>query len=440
MNWKGHFMDFNVCKVSNTNLLRPEKKELKQNFVAFQQDRANYNEAALDRMAMLNRSMVRPKTVSFGGWKPESENNAEVINKMAKVIKSPEIKKIAVSGHLSPDGDSIGSCIACASLLHKATGKDVDCFIFGNLPKRYEFLKENMEGINIIEVQRDKATTSKSLEQKHGKYDLAVSVDTSETHLISPNYYYGIFEKAKNTFKIDHHPYVESEKDGKKTDNNFAQLNLVDTSCGAATQLLMQFAEPLGINPKELSHTFSNAVYTGLLTDTGGLKFSQNALAFTDAALLIQNGVNNREMQNYALGNTPMCVRTVTNLATEKTQFSKDGKIAYLIEDDELAAAKKAAKDEGYFQEAKDAIKGVAGAMPDIKGVEIGFKVTKFANKASFSVRSLHADVSEIARSHGGGGHKNACAFQVALDGRTMEETVQAVIEEYQKTLEEQGY
>jgi nanoRNase/pAp phosphatase (c-di-AMP/oligoRNAs hydrolase) len=41
---------------------------------------------------------------------------------MVKVIKDPSIERIAVSGHQSPDGDSIGSCFACASMLHQATG------------------------------------------------------------------------------------------------------------------------------------------------------------------------------------------------------------------------------------------------------------------------------------------------------------------------------
>jgi len=204
-------MEINVSGVRNPNLLKTEKKEAEQVQPKVEQDRPNYNQASLDKMAALNRSMVMQKPVSFRGWKPESDKNADIINKMVEVIKSPDINKIAVSGHQSPDGDSIGSCIACATMLHKATGKDVDCFIFGPLPKRYDFLKEDMEGVNIIEVPRNKETSSQSLAKKHGQYDLAVSVDTSQTHLIDPNYYHGIFKNAEHTLKIDHHPYIEEE-------------------------------------------------------------------------------------------------------------------------------------------------------------------------------------------------------------------------------------
>ena len=422
-----------------THINKTENKNAQKTEVAANSDRPNYNQGSLDKMAAFNRSMV--KQVSFGGWKPESKENAEIIKQMVDVIKSPDIKKIAVSGHQSPDGDSIGSCFACASMLHQATGKDVDCFIFGPLPKRYEYLKEGLKGVNIVETHpKGDAKFADKMADRHGKYDLAVSVDTSVTRMMSQDYYEGIFKRAEHTLKIDHHPYVQEQVNGKTVDNKYADLNLIDTNCGAATQLLMQFAEPLGFDPKELSKTFNNAVYTGLLTDTGGLKFSQNVLPFTDAALLIENGVNNREMQNNALGNTPQCILTVRNLAQEKIQYSENGKVAYMIEDKEIANAKKVAKQEGYFQEAKDAIKAVAGGMPEIQGVEVGFKVSPWKDQASFSVRSLHADVSEIARKYGGGGHKNAAAFSIKLEGRTIEEAVQQIIQEYNQTIEEQGY
>ncbi len=432
-------MEINVNQLGKLAFNNQDNKATNKPEVASQQERPNYNQGSLDKMASFNRSMV--KQVSFGGWKPESKENAEVIKQMVDVIKNPDIKKIAVSGHQSPDGDSIGSCFACASMLHQATGKDIDCFIFGPLPARYEFLKTEMKGINIIETKgRGEVQFADKMAERHGKYDLAVSVDTSVPKMMAQDYYEGIFKRADHTLKIDHHPYTEEVVDGKKVTNSYADLNISDTTCGAATQLMMQFAEPLGLDTKELGNTFNEAVYTGLLTDTGGFRFSQNTLAFTDAALLLNNGINNREMQVNALGNVPKSVLDVKSLAQQKTQFTPDGKIAYLIEDKEIADAKKVAKQDGYFQEAKDAIKGVTSDMPEIKGVEVGFKVSPWKDQASFSVRSLHADVSEIARKYGGGGHKTACAFSIALNGKTLEQAVQDIIKEYNEALKEQGY
>jgi len=432
---KGVAMEINLSSVNKLTFNKPEAKTTEKTETAAQQHNQNYNQTSLDKMAAYNRSMV--KQTNFGGWKPETKENAEIIKQMVEVIKSPDINRIAVSGHQSPDGDSIGSCFACASLLHQATGKEVDCFIFGNLPKRYEYLREGLEGVRVVETfGNGDAKYADKMAERHGKYDLAVSVDASQTKMLAQDYYEGVYQRADHKLKIDHHPIMEEEVDGKKViTNNFGDINLVDSTCGAATQLLMQFADP-----KTLSKTFNNGVFTGLLTDTGGLKFSQNVLPFTDAALLIENGVNNREMQNNALGNTPQCVLKVQNLANQKIQYSDDGKVAFMIEDKEIAAAKKEAKAEGYFQEAKDAIKGVAGAMPEIQGVEVGFKVSPFQGKASISIRSLHADISQLAQRHGGGGHENAAAFSVELNGRPIEEAVQEVVKEVQAEIEQQGY
>ena len=45
-------------------------------------------------------------------------------------------------------------------------------------------------------------------------------------------------------------------------------------------------------------------------------------------------------------------------------------------------------------------------------------------------------DVSEVARSYGGGGHKNAAAFQIPKNGRTTEETVQDFIKELSEKID----
>ena len=45
-------------------------------------------------------------------------------------------------------------------------------------------------------------------------------------------------------------------------------------------------------------------------------------------------------------------------------------------------------------------------------------------------------DVSEIARSYGGGGHKNAAAFQIPKNGRTLEQTVSDFVNDLSKKIE----
>ena len=374
--------------------------------------------SALDQMSALGRSQVKPRNhslaVSFTGWAPEAHNK-ETIEKMASIIKNPKVQKIAVSGHTSPDGDSFGTTFAMANLINQATGKKVDVFVFGDrFPKHYDYLNTNPD-VNVIVHKPGKPEQATEAANKYGKYDLAISCDCSETKLMAPDYRKGVFNKANYNFKIDHHPYKEefNEKYGKVFNNKFARTaNLIDDSLPAAAEIAMQFVEPLGLKPENLR------------------KEAKDAITFEDAALLMKAGVQNREVNLNALGNTPKVVLAAEKLALDKIQYSDSGKVAYFIEDADIKAAKKACKAEGYAQEGKDAVKNVCGRLPELEGVEVGFKVAEFGGAAAISIRSRSHDVSEIAKKYNGGGHKNAAAFQIPKNGRTTEEVVKELVKE----------
>lgn len=418
----------------------PQKSAVVNNAQSDIKPALKYN--ALDQMGALGRSLVAPQqkslAVSFTGWAPEAHNK-ETIDRMVKIIKDPKVQKIAVSGHTSPDGDSFGSTFAMANLINQATGKKVDLFVFGDkFPSHYDYLNTNPD-VNVIVHKPGKREDSEEVAKKYGKYDLAIALDCAETKLMAPDYRKGVMNNAKYSMKIDHHPYKEeyNEKWGKTVNNKYAKTeNLIDSSLPAAAELTMQFVEPLGLKPEELRKETKDAMFTGMLTDTGCFKYAGTPMTFEDAALLMKAGVNNREVNLNAMGNTPKVVLEAEKIALDKIQYSENGKIAYFIEDADIKAAKKACKAAGYNQEGKDAVKAVCGRLPELEGVEVGFKVAEFGGSASLSIRSRSFDVSEIAREYGGGGHKNAAAFQIPKNGRTTEETVAEFVKELSKRLE----
>ena len=430
-----------INAVKNTMYLPQAKSAVVNNAQSDIKPAYNYN--ALDKMGALGRSLIRQPqqkqlAVSFTGWAPEAHNK-ENIEKMVKIIKDPKVQKIAISGHTSPDGDSFGSTFAMANLINQATGKKVDLFVFGNnFPSHYDYLNTNPD-VNVIVHKPGKPEQADDVAAKYGKYDLAIACDCAETKLMAPDYRKGVMNKATYSFKIDHHPYKEefNEKWNKTLNNKYARTaNLIDDSLPAAAEITMQFVEPLGLKPEELRKETKDAMFTGMLTDTGCFKYANTPLTFEDAALLMKAGVNNREVNLNAMGNTPQVVLDAEKVTLDKIQYSDNGKIAYFIEDADIKAAKKACKEAGYQQEGKDAVKGVCSRLPEIEGVEVGFKVAEFGGAAALSIRSRGFDVSEIARQYGGGGHKNAAAFQIPKNGRTTEQTVQDFIKELAPKIE----
>ena len=430
-----------INAVKNTSFTSQAKSSVVRNAQADIKPELKYS--ALDQMSALGRSMVKQPqqksmAVSFTGWSPEPHNK-EKIEKMVKIMKDPKVQKIAVSGHTSPDGDSFGTSFAMANLINQATGKKVDVFVFGDkFPSHYDYLNTNPD-VNVIVHKPGKPEDADKAAEKYGKYDLSIAVDCAETKLMAPDYRKGVMNKATYSLKIDHHPYKEeyNEKWGRTVNNKYAKTeNLIDDSMPAAAEIAMQFVEPLGLKPEELRKEAKDAMFTGMLTDTGGFKFANSPMTFEDAALLMKAGVNNREVNLNAMGNTPKVVLDAEKVTLDKIQYSPNGKIAYFIEDADIKAAKKACKEAGYAQEGKDAVKGVCGRLPELEGVEVGFKVAEFGGSAALSIRSRSFDVSEIARSYGGGGHKNAAAFQIPKNGRTTEQTVADFVKDLSAKIE----
>lgn len=418
------------------NFMQPKKKVVAEPKVMVE-PRALAKPDALSHMSNINKSLVSVKKQALQGWNPENKNNYKTISQMTRIIKNPSIQKIAVSGHKSPDGDSIGSTFAMANLINQATGKKVDLFIFGQLPRRYNYLNTN-KNVNVIEIESNKNwKNADALAEKYGKYDLAIALDCPDTKLMASDYNVGIFKRAKYNMKIDHHPYREefNAKYNKNVDNNYAKINLVDDTLPAASELVMQFVEPMGLKSYDLKKETKDAIYTGMLTDSGCFKYVTSALPFKDAAALISEGVDNKDLIMKSMGNTPHCVLKVQDLARNSVQYSDDKRIAYIVENDEIIAAKNKARDEGYFQEAKDVIKFAADGLRNIEGVEIAFKLSQMKGRSSISVRSRDFDVSEIAKSHGGGGHKNASAFTISNKDRSYQEVAESVVKEYQDAL-----
>lgn len=369
---------------------------------------------------------------SFCGWSPESENNAKKIYRMANIIKSPKTKSIAVSGHKNPDGDSISSCIACAELLHQATGRTVDVYISGQVQPNFKFLTENTKGINIIEMD-----SNTKLDKK---YDLCVSVDTPTSKLMNGDYYNKIFKRAFHTFKIDHHPNPNTGKGNNSSGYDFAEVNLTDTNCGSASEVLMQFVQPLGISPRQTSKRFTDAVYSGMISDTNGFRYVHTPLIFNDAALLLTKGTDHSEITGniYTQRELPQSITDLDNALKAKTQFNKSGKIAYIAIDDELEELLRKAEKDTDQVTANNRIKRAIGLLVETNKAQIAFNTRIIKNSEGYeevvcSMRSNKIKINSVASQYGGGGHDTAAGLRIPSKNRTSQDWANTLVKDFEK-------
>lgn len=173
-------------------------------------------------------------------------------------------KKIAVIGHARPDGDCIGSQVALARVL-QARGFDVICVNPDPVPRRLVFLVEGMTFFRTDDVL-------KSTEER-----AAVFVDCAD------------HARGGERLKL-RYPAPVAVIDHHLSNVGFAPFNLVDAASAATCEIL---AGVFLDNDLPIDAQSAQALYTGILTDTGQFRFnSTSRRCFTLAGELVARGAN----------------------------------------------------------------------------------------------------------------------------------------------------
>lgn len=336
---------------------------------------------------------------NFTGWKPCTKINNAAAEKLNEIIEQHAPNSIAISGHKFYDADSISSCFAMAHLLYAKLKKPIDVYLFGTMQKKYAHLNLNRE-IRLIQLH-DKIC----MHQYRGKkYDLAISLDTASKNQIDREYFENIFQKAKITFKIDHHP--------ANSDNatHYANYEFTDSQTPSASQLVMQLVRPFGINPKKLPKCFNNAVYTGILGDTGFFANTNSRMPFQDTALLITNGLKpNYVSQKLNTTLDPKSLE-ILNKAKQNILHNKKGNIYYYY------LTPKTTEEIAKLDNAMDVVerlKSIVGHARHLDGVEAVLFIRNREDELYFSIRSKNLNVGKFAAIQGGGGHDLAAGFNI---------------------------
>ncbi|MBR6328402.1 MAG: DHH family phosphoesterase, partial [Lachnospiraceae bacterium] len=156
-------------------------------------------------------------------------------------------KRIAITGHERPDGDSIGSALGLYNYLKKILSPDVTIDLFlDKLGPRYSYLK----GYEMVDSDFGKKEP----------YDLFFGLDCSTTDRYGEALAY--FESAKETVCIDHH--VSNE--------GFGTHRLIDGNASSTGELVFRL-----IPDEELDRDIAICLYSAIISDTGVLKFSNTS-------------------------------------------------------------------------------------------------------------------------------------------------------------------
>ncbi|OUS71662.1 DHH family phosphoesterase [Paenibacillus sp. MY03] len=286
-----------------------------------------------------------------------------------------------VVSHVQPDGDAISSTSVVAWLLSKL-GKTAVLVNESLLPSRLSFLHrfEEIHSLKAVKLE--------------GTYDAIIAVDCADYRRIGEAA--SLFASGAALLNIDHHP----------TNDGFGTLNIIRPEAAATVEILYDLLEAADITP---DLDCATAIYTGLLTDTGGFRYSNTSPRVMEiAANLLAIGVSGSRLADHLLEKMTIGKLKLLQTALSRLTFSDNLEIGwlYMTKDDlrECGAV-------------PDDLEGIVNYALNVDGVEVGilFKETE-SGQVKASLRSAgKADVAAIAQSFGGGGHVRAAGC--TLDG-----------------------
>ena len=286
-----------------------------------------------------------------------------------------EIKRfdrIIIHRHNKPDGDAIGSQVGLKHIIRE-NFPEKEVYVVGDNAGHYSFIPDSTMDI-ITDDLYDSA--------------LAIVLDCGASALISDDRY----KRAAATARIDHHIFCE----------NICTTEVVETSYESCCGMVADLALTCGLR---LNSTAAQALYTGMITDSGRFRYdSTSARTFRLASFLMEQKFDTNEIFRnlYADDFESKKLRAQFTL---KVQFTKHN-VAYIYTTlDELKALNK-----DIFSVSR----GMVGIMSDTKGVDIWVNFTETENGVLCEIRSSRFNINPIAAKYGGGGHAKASGATVA--------------------------
>jgi phosphoesterase RecJ-like protein len=298
-----------------------------------------------------------------------------------------DAKKIAITGHVRPDGDCIGSCTAL--YLYLMQRKDelgiekVDVYLesFGN-----EF--HILTGVDQI----------KHTYEAEESYDVLISLDCGSLDRLGNAV--KLFETAKKTINIDHHI----------SNLVFAKVNHVVADASSTCEVLYTLLEE-----DRVTKEIAEALYVGMIHDTGVFKHSNTSeKTMIIAGKLISKGIDFSTLIDESFYGKTYLQNQVLGRCLMESILVLGGKVVF-------AAIGRKMLD--FYGAVSSDLDGIIDQLRVTKGTEVAIFVYETKpQEFKVSLRSNgEVNVNKIAVYFGGGGHIKAA-------GCTMHGSVHDVI------------
>ena len=301
--------------------------------------------------------------------------------------------KIVILGHVNPDGDCVGSCLAVYNYIKEWDSSKTVTVRLERLPSKFSYLS----GFDAIETEAGEET-----------YDLCICLDSSDEERLGD--FKSCFDRSAKTICIDHHI----------TNRGYAQENVIDGHASSACEVVYG-----QLDESRISKHVAECIYTGIIHDTGVFKYSNTSRKTMEiAGRMMEKGIDFGTIIDGSFYKKTYMQSQILGRALLESITFLDGRCIFSV-------VRK--KDMDFYGVEKSDLDGIVDQLRVIDGIECAiflYEIGIHQFKVSLRSNSI-VDVSRIAAYFGGGGHVRAA-------GCTMSGSVHDVVNNLSAHIAEQ--
>ena len=282
---------------------------------------------------------------------------------------------VGIAGHIRPDGDCIGACLAMYNYITENYSCEVDVYV-EEVPENLAMLRNSDEISTVCPVK--------------APYDVFIALDCGDLERLGKAGDY--LKKAHKSYCIDHHG----------TNVGFAEENLIIPDAAAACEILYGLFEP-----QRISKYTAECLYLGIVHDTGVFKHSNTTRHTMEVAgALLDYGVSSADIIDGSFYEKTYLQNQILGRCLMESILCMNGRVIISAVDRKVQAL--------YGLEGSDT-DGVIDQMRITKGVEVAILLKEMNPRVwRVSMRSCNVvNVADICARFGGGGHIRAAGCQL---------------------------
>jgi len=311
---------------------------------------------------------------------------------LSQVVELIEAKRrFAITSHIRPDGDSLGSSLGLYWLL-RALDKDVEVIMRDPAPHAYQ----QLPGAGDVRVTP----------AVDPSYHAVFVIECSD--ITRP----GLADLEKQfVVNIDHH----------STTALFGNINWIDSTASAVGEMIYNLCKATGVR---VTKEIAECVYTALITDTGSFHYSNTTeRTFKVASELVRTGVKPAKTAEAVFASYAWSRIELMGAVLSTARRDESGRVACMRQTLEMQQQAHASDEDADGFVNYPLTVGEVEAVAMLKECEPGIYRTSLRSKGD-------VNVAKVAEKFGGGGHRNAAGCTLRGSWEEAETTIVALLQD----------